>query len=117
MDGKKKKGKKKKEKKKRQTDNRGFRNELHVFPTQREIRKYCMRERERERMVNLPDSDIFRALFSRMDGSILQGRDGHVRLAAGGLHIIAFFLPFSVPFSFLSSSRPLAAVVGPIVFQ
>ena len=52
-------------------------------------------------MVNLSsDSDRFRALFSRMDGSILQGRDGHVRLAAGGLHIIAFFLPFSVPFSF-----------------
>lgn len=37
-----------KKKKKRQTDNRGFRNELHVFPSQREIRKYCMRERERE---------------------------------------------------------------------
>lgn len=52
-------------------------------------------------MVNLSsDSDRFRALFSRMDGSILQARDGHVRLAAGGLHIIAFFLPFSVPFSF-----------------
>lgn len=69
-------------------------------------------------MVNLSDSDRFRALFSRMDGSILQARDGHVRLAAGGLHIIAFFFPlFSVPFSFLSSSRPLAVVVGRLFFS
>lgn len=52
-------------------------------------------------MVNLSsDSDRFRALFSRMDGSILQARDGHVRLAAGGLHIIAFFLPFFCSFFF-----------------
>ena len=52
-------------------------------------------------MVNLSsDSDRFRALFSRMDGSILQARDGHVRLAAGGLHIIAFFCHFLSLFRF-----------------
>ena len=51
-------------------------------------------------MVNLPDSDRFRALFSRMDGSILQAQDGHVRLAAGGLHIIAFFCHFLSLFPF-----------------
>lgn len=42
--------KKRKEKTDRQTDNRGFRNEMHVFPRlEREIRKYCKIERERGR--------------------------------------------------------------------
>lgn len=74
---------------------------MHVFPSpERGIRKYCKRDREKKRMVNLSDSDRFRALFSCMDGSILQARDGQVRLAAGGLHIIAFFHIFCSFFFF-----------------
>ena len=38
--------KEKKKRKDRQTDNRGFRNEMHVFPSlERGIRKYCKIER------------------------------------------------------------------------